>query len=80
MRRTAFLMTGDWQAAEDLTQETFVRHGPYTCTYPQASGMPPAAPTTGILVLLDKETYEPLDGGTGDHESLSGLGAVTVLR
>ena len=25
LRRTAYLLTGDWHAAEDLTQETFVR-------------------------------------------------------
>lgn len=25
LRRTAFLLTGDWHAAEDLTQDTFVR-------------------------------------------------------
>lgn len=53
--------------------------GPFTClhTGPLGASVPPASDQ---IVFLDAATFQPTDGGFGDHDTLNGLGPVTSLR
>jgi hypothetical protein len=53
--------------------------GPFTCQHTGPAGAS-LAPASDQIIVLDASTFEPTDGGFGDHDTLAGLGPVSTLR
>jgi RNA polymerase sigma-70 factor (sigma-E family) len=69
LRKTAFLLTGDWHAAEDLTQATFARLVPVWSRLLRRDELDAYARTTLTRLFLDERrrrrwTERPLPSGS----------------
>ncbi len=73
--------TGDVGQVEDERPVwvLLITGGPFNCPHsgPPGSSLPPAGDQ---IVVLDASTFQPTDGGFGDHHTLAGLGPITTLR